>query len=196
MNIKRIIKEEIDDLDWIRSIKPYDIYNPQVGMRFTIADVNTRIYTIEEIGVDSYRVSYYDRDGLYRLVLDWSKNNYEYFLNRGEIKLVMDKPINESDDLDWIRDIETYYPIKSVKDLKVNQKYYIDYRVGYDDERLNVPVIFKGCPDKFSNTYQFVGEDEKGELRNYLFYYRTYGGGGLEDMINKGQITYKESELK
>jgi len=116
-------------------------------------------------------------------------------INSIKYSQLVNKKINESEDDEWswITNEEIFYPVKSVNDLKIGQKYYIDYRVGYDDERLGVPVIFRGYPDKFSNTFQFVGEDENGVLRNYLFFAYSYGGG-LVDMINKGQVTYKTSE--
>ena len=55
------------------------------------------------------------------------------------IKRIIREEVN---DFDWIQDEEVYYPIEHIRDLNIGKKYYIDYRVGFDNEDLKVPVSY------------------------------------------------------
>lgn len=102
----------------------------------------------------------------------------------------------EIDDFKWVGDVEEYQTLTRKMGLEIGQKYYIDYRIGYDNERLKVPVVFRSNPSRGASSYAFTGPDEEGNPRNYLFFGRSTGAGGIYDMIERGEVFYKKSELK
>ena len=124
MNLKRIIKEEMDDMDWIK-----DIDTPQVGdtYKFIMSGQfngkyksnpwNIVITDIKEH--PSRQVGYSVITLHYRLQSTTVKympilKDYEIYLDEfltgvEEGRFVKIKEINESDDLQWIRDVR---PIK------------------------------------------------------------------------------------
>jgi hypothetical protein len=227
MNIKQIIREEMDGFQWIRDIDPHEeLYEPWVRRAIELME-DTVYYFDTDIGrqlgllkrhtrskkiiEDAIRVIYgritIERIGEYasfRGSYEQFKEEDKKFLEGYELLKKSIQPeiykralknLNEQDDFDWIRNEEVYYPINNINELKIGQKYYIDYRVGYDNEQLNLPVVFRSYPTRGASSYQFVGEGKDGELRNYLFF-RHSTGEGLQDMIDKGKVKYKKSELK
>jgi hypothetical protein len=245
--IRRIIREEIDDFDWVKNTshvsaeegnnfiliadviedlpcKPQEMMF-KAGYRWAgdIPSVHGNPLECKDKGIhnkpyvlipqqgavnyyNGYRkfgmVGWMNREGGTKFMRDYiEKWNPTIILwsdvvnKEPDFVLDMDNSINEQDDFEWIRNEEVYYPINNINELKIGQKYYIDYRVGYDNEQLNLPVVFRSYPTRGASSYQFVGEGKDGKLRNYLFF-RYSTGEGLQDMIDKGKVKYKKSELK
>ncbi len=134
MNIRKIIKEELDDLDWIRDVNPQlpmdrdwwlinDVDPHSLEVSREIQDflfnqgfmwlTGRKNFLPNEFSAISHRGGTYERQeglfGYYPTSEHTAKEIEEYEAENGEIyywsKLSKKPKINESDDLSWIRDI-------------------------------------------------------------------------------------------
>jgi hypothetical protein len=107
MSLKKIIREEMDDLQWIRDVK----VNPWDGIEFKVSAEKTlkTTYKILDWGdPKGVRVVWRDNDD-YRN--KWRHTHYtreevEKHLNKGNWVIVNQNMTESEDDLQWIRDIE------------------------------------------------------------------------------------------
>lgn len=93
MNIRRIIKEEIDSLDWVGKVEPYE-----VGDEFI--DWDGSLCWIAEIDPDRNEVligTYDDGDGD-PSYYPYDKDDIDQYFNVGELKVV-------KEDLDWAKQV-------------------------------------------------------------------------------------------
>ena len=92
MDIKRIIREELDDFDWISTAS--DKPNPYVGMKFTYPrHSKTKVFTIDSIVGDT-------------IIISDNKSNYIQDVPLRHVVLNLDNEIflRESNDFQWIED--------------------------------------------------------------------------------------------
>jgi hypothetical protein len=102
MNIKKIIKEEVDNFDWASDVPSVsDLTQPKDGMSFRDKnDVNT-LYTIEHVGLKMIKVSWDIQGNTYTqsFFLD------TFFKHVNDGILYSDDGITESNDFDWVADV-------------------------------------------------------------------------------------------
>jgi hypothetical protein len=105
MNIKKIIREEVNDLEWIRNAAiNFEDVNLRVGDKFRVPTLNPdgstfSIVTIIDIGLRGNEPITYRRESGMGQLQQRNLVDSPFYYNRG-FKL------NESDDFDWIRDVK------------------------------------------------------------------------------------------
>jgi hypothetical protein len=106
MNIRKIIREEMDEFDWIRDTEPSSPHVPYSGMKFKIKDAE-EIYTISDITDTHMIINWIDpSDGEYRENFRWPLKHYFGFVYKGDVEIVYEN-LNESEnDFAWINDFE------------------------------------------------------------------------------------------
>jgi hypothetical protein len=110
MNLKKIIKESLDEFDWIRDTEPSSPHVPYSGMKFKIKDAEETsgvIYTISDITDTHMIINWIDpSDGEYRENFRWPLKHYFGFVDNGDVEIVYEN-LNESEnDFAWINDFE------------------------------------------------------------------------------------------
>ncbi len=135
MNIKKIIKEEINDFDWVKDIQPETEWDKEkyyvldirslsgVKLRETIDDIGDFAYSMDydvEIGVQYDNVGYIyfepNDEVPEGYALDWTPRKTTDPTFGGKYQMISleefyhmaygDEPLNESNDFDWVKDIE------------------------------------------------------------------------------------------
>jgi hypothetical protein len=109
MNLKKIIKESLDEFDWIRDTEPSSPHVPYSGMKFKIKDAEETsgvIYTISDITDTHMIINWIDpSDGEYRENFKWPLKHYFGFVDKGDVEIVYEN-LNESEnDFAWITDV-------------------------------------------------------------------------------------------
>jgi hypothetical protein len=108
MNLKKIIKESLDEFDWIRDTEPSSPHVPYSGMRFKINDVEAGdvVYTITNITDTHMIINWIDpSDGEHTENFRWPLKHYFGFVDKGDIEIVYEN-LNESEnDFAWITDV-------------------------------------------------------------------------------------------
>jgi len=104
MNLKKIIREEMGDMDWIQ-----DVPDNLNGIKFTHIDEPSKVYTIRDTEISPRRNEYHSYITVLNMrgqVIQQSvrrKNAYSNFKNGRWI--IYDEKINESNDMQWIEDV-------------------------------------------------------------------------------------------
>jgi hypothetical protein len=145
MNIRRIIREEMDDLQWIKDVEANQPFNPQIGFTYRFKDYS-RSMGYENINTDDIIIIAVTKDRVFFDTVDryWQnhpddegpdsmyKNNFNRLVKNGHIRYIGPSSINESDEMDglqWIKDIK---PIGV--DLVLNKAFYFNrYKEDFDD---------------------------------------------------------------
>jgi hypothetical protein len=188
MNLKRIIREEIDDFDWIRDITPIT----QIGTKYRTPSGNI-------VTITGYNNSRLDTDVVELDVFDISTNlihksgvGVHFFtrlVNDGDWVRVTE-PLTESDGdgLDWIRDVE---PIDLDRDVKsyVDQGYVVALWLGPINNELKNYVenfIETSGFDWWSNS--MIRSWDSGKVQGITFYPNKLmglfrGGDAREDWV-------------
>jgi hypothetical protein len=139
--IKKILRES-DDLDWIRDVEPEDPYNPYIGMRWSVKgekteSLNPIVYEIIDMTQEGMTLKWVGNMGWEVKSAPLDLNTYFKLAKDGKVKIV-NNIVKESDDLQWIKDIEP--------DHNKPQKGFI-YR-------------YYGYTDGFSGVYDDIGTDD------------------------------------
>ena len=109
MNIKKIIREEMDDLQWMKDVKPAEHVtrnNVYVGMNVRLCPESKYIERNINNPIGVYGVItdvFIDRQS-HHIYVDWvngGTNAYDF-----DTDLIRVDNINESDDFDWAKDIK------------------------------------------------------------------------------------------
>jgi len=104
MNLKKIIREEMGDMDWIQ-----DVPDNLNGIKFTHIDEPSKVYIIRDTEISPRRNEYHSYITVLNMrgqVIQQSvrrKNAYSNFKNGRWI--IYDEKINESNDMQWIEDV-------------------------------------------------------------------------------------------
>jgi len=116
MNLKRIIREELEDLQWIKDIVPTP-NNPQKGLIYQFYNYPDDLYN-ENIKTDNIIITAVVDDRVYFDTVDryWAnhpsdpgsdimdKKAFSRMVNSGDIKYIGPSRVNESNELDWMGD--------------------------------------------------------------------------------------------
>ena len=185
MNIRIIIREEMGNMEWIQDVEPnFDDMNLRVGDMFRVPTVNEdgstfSIVTIIDIGLMGDKpITYKIESGMGQLqqrnVVDTKVDFIQRIIKDKWIPLYGNKgyKLNESDDFDWVREIETDLVFGEIYDIKTGNGYYW------------VPELYLG--------------KEWDEEHNFEYYkFKGLGNSGgsgrkskpyIKDLIEKGDI--------
>ena len=184
MNLKRIIREEMDGLQWIKDIKSNQDIAQKIADESEIKK-NNLLYTPFIPPSSSYSLPSFLSPSSFILLSSFKKYCKEqYGLNDDDIKdvwnrykdIITDKinnhsNLNENDDMDWIKDIEP-----PSYDSLVGKALYFDPHINTPQQLNSVIKVLKMLGFQYGRwVADFIGEEDGEEILG--LYLRTDDGG-------------------
>jgi len=182
-NLRNIIREEISGFEWIDHDRPLDGINFKIVKSYRQRDHEyySDVYGIEDKG-DPYWVSVtWIRPSGVKEESAYMRDAVNKYFKEGDWVPIENNPLNESDDLDWIRDVRTSMTCKNLGKLekgdivKVNgntkgnhagRNYTFKDSVGMV---LNVTNYTGGKKRAYSDTYDYTTTGEFAETLKYNY---------------------------
>ena len=183
---------ESEEMEWIKKVEPSPEH-PFIGMKFKIkGEEGNVIYNIKDITEKYMVIGWYN--GVKRIEnFEWLLKSYFDYVTEDEIEIIYDKPITESEDLEWIKNIEPtkMEPRRGDKVLVINkgrEKDYLqwlgmfsnDYKNGNYGDTILGEVINTEVINADGNNDSFLLKEEMTGDEIFFPYYSNMASEGLD----------------
>ena len=164
-NIKKIIKESLGELEWMKKtnvdlIKLGSVFMDNEDERFVIDSISPNGLTIKSLDFPKDKVDYTIRK-------NWRKEDWLKLIDDGDIRWSHNKDLNESDELDWIKDIEP-----TNFDFSFDgEEYWVDVsKIDKEGRRKIVNYIKKTVPDYEEFEDDMFGHISRGNYKGIVIH--------------------------
>jgi hypothetical protein len=164
-NIKKIIKESLGELEWMKKtnvdlIKLGSVFMDNEDERFVIDSISPYGLTIKSLDFPKDKEDYTIRK-------NWRKEDWLKLIDDGDIRWSHNKDLNESDELDWIKDIEP-----TNFDFSFDgEEYWVDVsKIDKEGRRKIVNYIKKTVPDYEEFEDDMFGHISRGNYKGIVIH--------------------------
>lgn len=153
-NIKKIIKESLGELEWMKKtnvdlIKLGSVFMDNEGERFVIDSISPYGLTIKSLDFPK------DKEDT-TIRKNWRKEDWLKLIDDGDIRWSHNKDLNESEDFDWVKDVgqDRTYVLDKLKKFFNKKGISVDWEHDYDENQTS-----HGNTDIYFGRFWFDGDD-------------------------------------